>query len=88
MKDGYGYVSLSGKFIIKPGKYEEIKSFSDGMSLVMKNGKYGFVDANGKLAVKLKYDMANDFNNGFACVLKKKHWYLIDKNGKEVHKIK
>jgi hypothetical protein len=49
----------------------------------MKNGKYGYVDTNGKLVISLQYQDAYDFRKeGLALVKKNKLFGFIDKNGK------
>lgn len=48
------------------------------------NGKYGFIDANGKEVITPKYDYALDFKNGLCPVQLGKFWGMIDKTGKEV----
>jgi hypothetical protein len=43
-------------------------SFEDGLLKVKKNGLWGFVDLDGKLAIPCKYPYAEDFENGLAKV--------------------
>ncbi|MCK4665742.1 WG repeat-containing protein, partial [Candidatus Dependentiae bacterium] len=44
--------------------------FSDGLCSVLINGKYGFVDKWGKIAIKPEFDFAFNFSEGLAQVLK------------------
>ena len=52
--------------------------------LVCKEGKYGFLDPEGKEAVPFIYDEAYDFNQGLALVYKDEKYGCVDKNGKEI----
>ena len=45
--DKYILIDKNGKQIL-PNEYEEAHSFSEGLALVKKNGKWGFIDKNGK----------------------------------------
>ena len=53
-------------------------TFCDGMTLVKKNGKYGYADENGKTAVPLKYDFAQNFSEGLAAVRIKDRWAVLE----------
>ncbi|MBK7505881.1 MAG: WG repeat-containing protein [Bacteroidetes bacterium] len=39
-------------------------SFSEGLAVVEKEGKYGFFDKAGKLVIPIIYDDAQDFSDG------------------------
>ena len=45
-------------------KYDDVFEYSDGLAIVRKGSKYGYVDVNGKEVIKLKYQAAEDFNDG------------------------
>lgn len=68
--------------------YERIESFSDGLAMVCRNGKWGFVDKTGKEVVKTKYTAVRSFSEGLAAVRRSGKWGFVDKNGKEVVKPK
>lgn len=55
------------------------KKMTEGLVRTVKNGKYGFVDANGKMVIPAEYDYAKDFNNGVAIVKKDKETFYINK---------
>ena len=38
------------------GEYKEVTSVPGGLTIVERNGKYGLVDENGKMLLKIKYD--------------------------------
>lgn len=50
----------------------------DTLAAVEKNGKWGFVDASGKMVIEPKYDGARSFSNGYAGVKVGDLWGFID----------
>ena len=94
--DTLGFVNLNGNSILLPdydtrmslsGKKGGLVApilFCEGMALVRKNGKYGFVDDKGKEIIPCIYDDANSFSEGYATVVKDEKTGVVDKNGKLV----
>ncbi len=95
----YGYVEGSYPYVdseessSNPSDYNEtenqkmsnpIFSFYDGVGIILKYNKYGFIDTTGKIIVPPIYDEAIPFSNGFAAVRHGKFWGFIDKTGKEI----
>lgn len=72
---------LSDKNQIAQG---EIYSFSEGIGVILKYNKYGFIDTTGKIIAPPIYDEVLPFTNGFAAVRHGKFWGFIDKTGKEI----
>ena len=64
---------------------EGISDFAEGMALIIRNGKCGYIDASGNEVISCVYEKARLFNNGVAPV-KKSKWYFIDKLGNIVSK--
>ncbi|HOM03537.1 MAG TPA: WG repeat-containing protein [Acetivibrio sp.] len=75
--------------------YDKVYAFSEGMSKVVKNDKYGFMDQTGKVVIDFTYDYAEDFCEGFAAVSTdgfwnpdggyvEGKWGFIDKTGKVI----
>ena len=58
--------------------------FSDGLLAVGKEGKWGFIDKNGKVIVPLQYDGVYTFSEGLALVVKDTKYGYVDKTGNEV----
>ncbi|WP_010243904.1 WG repeat-containing protein [Acetivibrio cellulolyticus] len=70
----YGFIDTTGR-VLEP-KYDEVRSFSDGMAMVMidadktdysvSSNKWGFIDSSGKGVIEPQYAEVSDFVNGFA----------------------
>ena len=69
--------------IVHP-EYDYVRAYSEGLTLVKVNGKYGCVNNKGKEVISLKYDFVWDFSEGIALVkLNGKHGY-INKRGRVI----
>jgi hypothetical protein len=62
--------------------------FSEGLTPVKLNNKWGFIDKTGKEVIPIKYDNAGYFSEGLAPVKLNGKCGFIDKTGKEVIPIK
>lgn len=83
------YIDKKGKEVINLGtKYDYAGDFSDGIAIVEKKKKYGFINKKGKEIVKPIYDDAFKANEGMAIVKKGKKWGYVNNKGKEVIKPK
>ncbi|MDR1679717.1 MAG: WG repeat-containing protein [Prevotellaceae bacterium] len=70
-------------------QYDNSISFYNGYAAIKLNGKWGFININGKEITPLKYDEVSDFNrHGIAKVKLNEKWGFIDKTGKEITQIK
>ncbi|MHC4214559.1 MAG: WG repeat-containing protein [Planctomycetota bacterium] len=82
----YGYIDDTGKIIVEP-KYNRAKKFSEGLALVVLNGKYGYINKFGEISIDLKFDnkqrlfSGNNFSEGLAVVVVEKKYGYIDKIG-------
>jgi hypothetical protein len=65
-------------------QYDNYDDFNNGLALVSKAGKKGYVNQQGKLVVPLDYDDAMHFSDGMAAVKKGGKWGFLDSTGKEV----
>jgi hypothetical protein len=85
----WGIMNKEGNIII-PAKYDNIQDFYDGITVLVKNNKYGYADNSGILITGLIYDgsWGNHFVNGFAFVCQGIGCGYIDKSGKEVTALK
>lgn len=80
------FINKSGKvaFVCKWTMAEYSSGFSSGFLRVVENGKYGFVDTDGKLRIAPEYDKAANFSEDLAAVSKSGKWGFIDTRGKLV----
>ncbi len=62
-------------------KEDETSHQYDKLSPVSSNGRYGFIDEKGTLAISLQFDDAGPFVNGRATVKLGKKWSCIDSGG-------
>jgi hypothetical protein len=71
--------------VIEP-EYEQMEPFSEGLAKVKRDGKYGFVDKDGRLAIPVQLDGARDFKNGRAQAFEKlpQPEERRDRNGKYI----
>lgn len=51
-----------------PFRYNIATSFSEGLAMVSKNGKCGYIDQTGTVVIPCKYDSAGSFSEGLAVV--------------------
>ncbi|PWN60765.1 WG repeat-containing protein [Chryseobacterium viscerum] len=67
-KNTWGYVyDRKGNFLYTPFLYDNgADYFSEGVRRLVKNGKVGFADRNGKIVIEAEHDFASPFNYGYA----------------------
>jgi serine/threonine protein kinase len=65
--------------------FDYVGTFHEGLALVRKNGKYGYVDVNGQIKISIKYKEAYSFNNGKALVLLGEESFYINKYGQRIN---
>lgn len=80
VKDGSKYVMVNTKGkTVSDQAFDDAKIFnSEGYAAVSQNGKWGFVDPDGKIVIKCQYDDARSFSNGCAAVCTNNKWGYID----------
>ncbi len=67
--------------------FEEARCFSEeGYAAVRMNGTWGFINADGELALECQYEDAQSFRNGFAAVCVEGIWGYVDESGRMVVK--
>ena len=64
--------------------YSWVSNFSEGLSVVNKNNKMGYIDTNGKEVIPCTYDLAYDFSEGMTVVYKGNKYGFIDTKGNVV----
>ncbi len=90
IKGKIGYINIKNKLVI-PAQFEIMKgengneNFEFGTAVVLKGGKYGIIDKNGKYLTKLKYDsIEHSYENQLYIVKEKGKFGIIDKKGKVI----
>lgn len=83
----WGFIDKTGKVIVKP-KYDRALDSSDGLAVILLNGKYGYINSNGEIAIKPKFEQAFSFKNGVAEVAINNKAAYINKAGKFIVKPK
>ncbi len=68
-------------FIVRDILGIEKFDFQEGLALVKKGGKYGFIDKAGAVKIPIEYDHAWPFSEGLARVKKGGKWGFIDQAG-------
>lgn len=79
----------SGKLIGKKyNSFQSVDKFSCDRALFSENGKYGYLNCNGEIAIKPIFDDANSFINDYAVVKKGDKWGIINLDGEVIVPIK
>lgn len=83
-KDRYALMQRDGQ-LLTGYDYDYAEGFHAGRAAVRQNGRWGFLDSLGKVAIPLKYDFADAFDDqGFARVFTGGQMVRIDRDGKPV----
>ncbi len=65
-KKRFGYIDTRGRWAIKP-VFEDAGPFSNGLARVCENGRCGFIDKSGEVAIPLRFSEVEDFDqDGYA----------------------
>jgi hypothetical protein len=60
-----------------------VDGYKDGLVMIKKGDKWGYLDSKGKLAILTKYDEANVFNDGFAAAKLGDGFVVLNTKGEE-----
>jgi hypothetical protein len=80
-------IDQTGNFIPRKPVSLDGTRYSDGMIAVRGNGKLGYMDLNGQIAIETRYDAGGAFAEGLAPVELDGRWLFIDKSGATVAKL-
>jgi hypothetical protein len=85
--DRCGYIDAEGNERII-FRFFMCASFSEGLAPVLRelSGKWGFIDASGKEAIKPLYDSVTGFEGGVARAVRDGETFYIDASGREYRK--
>lgn len=61
----YGVINSKGEMLVAPTYEKAITYAPEGKITVMKNGKWGVIDRNGKVLIPIQYPYLSVFKNGF-----------------------
>lgn len=87
-----GFIDADGKVLIQPEwdsadveyvMYQAV-AFNEGLCGVLKDGKWGYIDTGGHLAITNQFDRVRPFLGGLALVALGSEWGYIDKKGNYV----
>jgi len=67
--------------ILIPCKYDEVKSFSEGLAPIYLNEKWGFINFDGKAVIPFVYQDAEPFSEGLAAVVSQGHYGFVNRSG-------
>lgn len=62
-------------------KFEDAGVFSDGLAQVRVNGRWGYIDTEGKISIPATFDEVTPFSNGLALVVVQGKWQYVDRFG-------
>ena len=82
--DTVRYVDKAGKTVLTLTGFTWAGSFSEGLAPVVKDGKYGYVDKDGRVVIAPTYDTASDFTDGKAVVQLNDKYGVVDTEGRSV----
>ena len=71
-EDRFGFIDRTGNVVISShnrGYGSIVKDFAEGLAAVREDGKYGYIDKAGDVAIPFIYDSAESFSNGLASVV-------------------
>lgn len=63
----------------QPDGTQHVFPESEGLRAILKDGKYGFIDAEGRLRIANRYEDVKPFSGGMAAIRIMNHWGFIDK---------
>jgi len=77
----WGYKRTGEDEVTIPYNFDHATKFSDGLALVKKDGKFGYINSKGQVVIPFEYSYATSFSGGKATVKKDGQLGTIDKNG-------
>ncbi len=85
---GTGYINKEKQIVIEPqNSFNLSGDFYNGLALVKKDNKYGFINKENKIIIPIIYDNALPFKDKKTIVLKDGISYFINQKGKMIKRI-
>ena len=68
-ESGWAYIDVQGRIVIRPFLFDNgPDNFSEGLARFEKDGRFGFFDQWGRVAIEPRFDFARPFSEGLAAV--------------------
>ena len=80
----WAVIDKTGAVVVDYAPFDTVQPFSEGLALVSRDGKYGFMDTAGNFVLPLVYDYAGSFSEGLAYVIQNGKQSVIDTQGNKV----
>ncbi len=80
----YGFIKEDGTALTAGFPYDLAYPFSEGLACVSKDGKYGYLDTNGKEIIPLVYDYTAPFMEGLAYFVTGDQYGFMNNEGEAV----
>ncbi len=80
----FRFIDNTGEIVLDLPDYDSVHSFSEGLAIVEKDGKYGYIDKKGNVVIPIQYEMASDFSDGEAHVNYGDTSFSIDLKGNRI----
>lgn len=77
---GYGFISTEDEMVV-PAEYDGAVSFADGFGAVLLDGKWAYVNAEGRFITRFSYDTVDGFREGTAFARSGGQLLAIDERG-------
>ncbi|WP_281989922.1 WG repeat-containing protein [Aquimarina aggregata] len=88
IKGSIGYIDRANQRVIEPDyDFNVLGDFNDGLALVKKNKKYGFINKKGEIIIPIVYTNGLPFNEKQALVEKDGMSHIINRKGEKNVKI-
>lgn len=72
-----GIIDHDGNWVVEEELFDGIESFSECYAVVARDGKYGFINVNGKVVIPMKYEKVRSFHEGYAAVRQNGKWGFL-----------
>lgn len=78
----YSFMDISGNVLDgESARFDYVSDFSEAIAIILKMGKYYYIDTSGAIIIDKAFDDASSFQNGTAAVMIDSLWGVIDKSG-------
>ena len=76
----YGFIGPDGEMVV-PAEYEDVTPYSDGIGAVLLNGRWAYVNQDGRRITGFVYDEAGSFHEDAAMGRVDRELQVIDRRG-------